>query len=159
MAIILPLGTDTLLQDNHAQMHNVIAVDGSSPSQSIAISSDGSVLLNPIRIASGLSISNSLTSYTLTGTNIANNVILLQSGTGAATITLDTGTNLSAAIPNLSGGQVVPFVISNAATQTLLVRGTTGMTILISGTSLPVTTLQSRTFWALCSGTNTWNVF
>ena len=43
MAIILPLATDTLLQDNHAHMHNVLAVDGSSPSMAILVNGSGNV--------------------------------------------------------------------------------------------------------------------
>jgi hypothetical protein len=159
MALILPLATDTLLQDNHAQMHNVFVVDGSSPSKSVVVSSVGQVLLNPIRITSGTYISNPLTAYTMSATDMARNVILLVTGTGAATITLASGTNLSGAVPNVTVGQVLPFMVANASTQTVLVNGTAGTTILAGGTSLPVTALQTRTLWALCSGTNTWNVF
>ena len=159
MAIILPMATDTLLSDNHAQMHNVIAVDGSSPSQSVVVSSNGQVLLNPIRITSGTYISNPLTVYTMSGVDMARGAILLQTGTGAATITLASGTSISGAIPNITVGQRLQFAIANASTQTVLVNGTSGASIFVSGTSLPVTTLQTRTFWALCSGTNTWNIF
>lgn len=159
MAIIKPLGTDTLLADNHALMHNVFAIDGSSPALAVVVSSNGQVLTNPIRIQTGAVISNPLTTYTLIGANIANNVILLQTGTGAATITLDSGANLSTAIPNVYGGQTLPCIISNASNQTVLVSGSTGMSILTGGTNISISAQQSRTLWVLCSGTNTWNVY
>ena len=43
MAIILPQPNDTTASDNHALMHNVVAIDSSAPPESIVVNASGNV--------------------------------------------------------------------------------------------------------------------
>lgn len=57
MAIIQPLASDTLLQDNHAQMHCVIAIDGSSPSLSLYVNGSGNTFIAGTTFANNINAS------------------------------------------------------------------------------------------------------
>lgn len=156
MAIVLPLSTDTLAADNHTLMHNVFAIDSAAPAQSVVVSSSGQVLMNPARLAAGTVVTNSSASLTLTGALMAANTIFQETGTTAATFTLDTGTALSTAIPNIAVGQMIWFVISNASTQTVTLAGATGTTL---GGTMTVLTHITRTVYAVNTGSNTWTIY
>lgn len=156
MSIVQPVGTDTLSSDNHALMHQVYAIDSAAPVKSIIVNSDGSLILNPRRILTGGVVTNTGASLTLTAANMVKNAIFQQTGTTAPTFTLDTGANLSAACPNVAVGQMLYFVVSNASNQTITMAGASGTTL---ANAMTVLTLQSRTFYAINTGTNTWTVF
>ena len=156
MAIVQPASTDTLAADNHTLMHQVFAIDSSAPAKSVVVNSSGQVCVNPISIITGGVVTNSGSTLTLTAANLAKNSVFQQTGSTAATFTLDTGTNLSSAIPNLTVGQMLPFIVSNASSSTITMSGATGTTL---ANSMTVLTLQSRTFWAINTGTNTWTIY
>lgn len=156
MAIVQPLSTDTLSADNHTLMHKVFAIDSAAPALSVVVSSSGQVLLNPTRLTPGVAITNTASTLTLSAAQIAANSVFQQTGTTAATFTLDTGTALSSAIPNIAVGQMVLFVVSNASSQTVTMAGATG-TILTAAMTVP--TLTTRTFYAINTGANTWTIY
>lgn len=156
MAIVQPSSTDTLAADNHTLMHQVYAIDSAAPAKSVVVNASGQVAVNPLSIITGGVVTNSGATLTLTAANMAKNSIFQQTGTTAATFTLDTGTNLSSAIPNLTVGQMLFFVVSNASNQTITMAGASGTTL---ANAMTVTTLQSRTFWAINTGTNSWTIY
>ena len=156
MSIVQPASTDTLAADNHTLMHKVYAIDSAAPAQSVTVNASGQVLVNPITILTGGVVTNSGASLTLTAANLAKNSVFQETGTTAATFTLDTGVNLSSAIPNVAIGQMLFFVVSNASTQTITMAGASGTTL---ANAMTVATLQSRTFWAINTGTNTWTIY
>lgn len=156
MAIVQPISTDTLSADNHTLMHQVFAIDSAAPAQSVVATSDGSVITQPLRIVSGQVITNSASTLTLSAANMANNAVFQQTGSTAATFTLDTGTALSTTFPSVAVGQMVFFIVSNASTQTITMAGATGTTL---ANVITIATLQSRTLWAINTGTNTWTIY
>lgn len=117
---------------------------------------DTGVKVKNVRVATGAVVTNSGATLTLTGANMAKNAIFQETGTTAATFTLDTGTNLSAAVPGVAVGDCVSFVVSNASNQTITMAGATGTTL---ANAMTVLTLQSRTFYAINTGTNTWTIY
>lgn len=156
MSIVQPNSTDTLSTDNHTLMHQVYAIDSAAPVKSVVVNSDGSLIMNPRRITTGAVVTNSGATLTLTAANMVKNAIFQQTGTTAPTFTLDTGTNLSTACPNVAVGQMLTFVVSNASNQTITINGATGTTL---ANAMTVLTLQSRTFYAINTGTNTWTIY
>ncbi len=155
MSIVQPLGTDTLASDNHALMHRVFAIDSAAPIKSVVAGSDGKIFMNPYRITSAV-VTNTASTLTLTGAQMAAKSIFQQTGTTAPTFTLDTGTALSTAIPGVAVGDVVSFVVSNASNQTITMAGATGTTL---ANAMTVLTLQNRTFYAINTGSNTWTIY
>lgn len=96
-------------------------------------------------------------SRTLTGAEMAAGTVQQFTGTTASiTFTLDTGTNLSTAVPGVAAGDSIEFMVCNSSTQTLTVVGDTGTTMANATTIL---TLQSRTFTALNTGANAWTIY
>ena len=93
---------------------------------------------------------------TLTGANMAKGSVFQLTGGTARTFTLDTGTNLSAALPGVAVGDMISFVVSNASTRTITMTGGAGTTL---ANAMTVLTLQSRTFYAINTGTNTWTIY
>ena len=156
MAIVLPLSTDTLAADNHTLMHNVFAIDSAAPASSVTVNASGQVHLNPIRIQTGTVVTNSASTLTLSAANLVKNSIFQQTGTTAATFTLDTGANVATAVPLIAVGECIPFVVSNASTVTITMSGASGTTL---ANAMTVLTLQSRTFWMICTGTNTFTIY
>lgn len=65
MAIVLPQPTDKLGTLFHSHMHNVFAIDGASPFQSVVVDADGNVLM----LNGTINISNQLISNTAYGTS------------------------------------------------------------------------------------------
>jgi len=93
---------------------------------------------------------------TLSGADMAAGKIFQLTGTTARTFTLDTGTNLSAAVPGVAVNDMIVFVVSNASTVTITMAGAAGTTL---ANAMTVATLQSRTFYAVNTGTNTWTIY
>ena len=120
------------------------------------IDSPSSNRLGNLRLVTGAVVTNSGASLTLTGANMSKNAIFQETGTTAATFTLDTGTNLSSAVSGVAVGDMVSFVVSNASTQTITMAGATGTTL---ANAMTVLTLQSRTFYAINTGANTWTIY
>jgi hypothetical protein len=116
----------------------------------------GSVRLQNVRVQTGVVVTNSGATLTISGTNMAKNSIIQETGTTAATFTLDTGTNLSTAVPNVAVGDMVEFSVSNASNQTITMAGASG-TVLAN--VMTVATLQSRTFHAINTGSNSWVIY
>jgi len=115
------------------------------------------VRLGSVRYVTSTVVTTSGGSLTLTAANMAKNSIFQETGSTAATFTLDTGANLSAAIPGtVQVGDTIWFVVSNASSQTITMAGATGTTL---ANTMTVITLQSRTFYAICTGTNTWTIY
>lgn len=156
MSIVQPLSTDTLSADNHTLMHKVFAIDSAAPVESIIATSDGSIISQPIRIVTGVVITNTASTLTLTAANMANNAVFQQTGTTAPTFTLDTGANLSSALPNVAVGQMLFFIVSNASNQTITMSGASGTTL---ANVMTVPTLTTRTFYAINTGSNTWTIY
>ena len=117
--------------------------------------SNSNVLTNTV-YNTGAVVTNSGASLTLTGANMAKNAVFQETGTTAATFTLDTGSALSTAIANVAVGYTVVFVVSNASTQTITMSGATGTTM---SYSMTVPTLTTKTFYAINTGTNTWTIY
>ena len=115
-----------------------------------------SVRLTNTRQVTGTVVTNSSAALTLTAANMAKNSIFQETGSTAAMFTLDNGTNLSAAVPNVQVGDAIFFVVSNASTATVTMAGATGTTL---ANVMTVATLQSRTFWAVNTGSNTWTIY
>lgn len=156
MALVQPNAIDTLAADNHTLMHQVYAIDSAAPAESVTVNASGQVHLNPIRIQTGIVVTNATSSLTLTAANLVNNSIFQHTGSTATTYTLDTGANVAAAVPLIAVGECIPFVVSNASTVTVTMAGASGTTL---ANVMTVLTLQSRTFWMICTGTNTFTIY
>ena len=110
-----------------------------------------------MRIVTSTVVTNSTSTFTLTAANMAKNSIFQETGSTSSTFTLDTGTALSSAIPGtIQVGDTVSFVVSNASTQTITMAGATGTTL---ANTMTIITLQSRTFYATNTGSNTWTIY
>lgn len=94
-----------------------------------------------IRYNTGLAVTNSATSATLSAANIAKGVVFQQTS-GYATYTLDTGTNLSNALVGAAPGDLLDFVVSNAGSGNITMNGAVGTTL---GNAMIVNTLQKQT--------------
>lgn len=112
--------------------------------------------ITSLRKATGTVVTNSTASLTLTGANMAKNAIFQETGSTAATFTLDTGTNLSTAVAGVVVGDEVEFTVSNASTATITMAGASGTTL---ANVMTVATLQSRTFHAINTGSNAWTIY
>jgi len=93
---------------------------------------------------------------TLSGANMAKGAVFQLTGGAGYTFTLDNGTNLSTAVPGVAVGDMISFVVSNASTGTITMAGATGTTL---ANVMTVATLQSRTFYAINTGSNTWTIY
>jgi hypothetical protein len=84
--------------------------------------------------------------------------ILTQTGaTGAGTVTLPTGTLVSAAVPNVTVGDTFTVMFANlGGGQTLTITGATGTTVLGTAT---VATATNIVLTFVNTGTNTWNIY
>lgn len=156
MALVQPNAIDTLAADNHTLMHQVYAIDSAAPTESVTVNASGQVHLNPIRIQTGTVVTNTGSTLTLSAANLVKNSIFQQTGSTATTFTLDTGTAVATAVPLIATGECIPFVVSNASTQTITMSGASGTTL---ANVMTVLTLQSRTFWMICTGTNTFTIY
>ena len=116
----------------------------------------GNISVSGLRYITGGIVTNSGASLTLTAAGIASNSIFQQTGSTAATFTLDTGVNLSAAVSNVTVGTVISFVVSNASTQTITMASATGATL---ANAITIATLQSRTLYAVNTALNTWIIY
>lgn len=77
--------------------------------------------------------------------------------TGAGTLTVPTGTALSAAITGVAAGTRFQCWYYNSGTQTVTITGDTGSTV--TGGTAAVTTGKSNLMTFVCTGTNTWLLF
>lgn len=123
---------------------------------SIKSGTGGTKFTGSVRYNFGSVVTNSGATLTLTGAQMAAGTVFQETGTTAATFTLDTGANLSAAISGVAVGDTVEFMVSNASTQTITMAGATGTTL---ANAMTVPTLTSRVFWAVNTGTNTWTIY
>jgi hypothetical protein len=119
---------------------------------------DGSTYTETNSPVSSNIVTNSTATLTLTAANLKNQSIFQETGSTAATFTLDTGTNLS----NLFAGNfsivgtVFCFVVSNASTQTVTLSGATGTTL---SYAMTVPTLTTKIVFLVNTGTNTWTAY
>jgi hypothetical protein len=132
-----------------------LAVTGTTTSTGELISATQS-RIGGVSVVTGTVVTNSGATLTLTAANMAKNSIFQETGTTAATFTLDTGTALSSAVPGVQVGDMVSFVVSNASTQTVTISGATGTTVTYAMT---VPTLTTRTCYAINTGSNTWSIY
>lgn len=79
------------------------------------------------------------------------------STTGAGTLTVPTGSILSAAITGVAVGTQFKCWYYNSGSQTVTITGDTGTTI--TGGTAAVTTGKSAEIFFVCTATNTWLVF
>ena len=129
--------------------------------ENIYLNNDGTLKnasIQPYNLASDTSsvVGNATSALTLTAANILGNALFQQTGTTAATFTIDTGANLSIATIGLKVGYRVDFTVVNSSTATITMAGSTGSTL---ANAMTVLTLQSRTFHAINTGTNTWTIY
>jgi hypothetical protein len=156
MAIVQPASTDTLSADNHTLMHQVFAIDSAAGVKSVVVDSNSRVQLNPVTIVTGVVVTNTGSTLTLSAANMVKNSIFQQTGSTAPTFTTDTGTAISALFPNVVVGNCFFFVVSNASNQTITMAGASGCVL---ANAMTVLTLQSRTFWVINTGSNAWSVY
>lgn len=83
-------------------------------------------------------------------------VILHNSKTGAGTLTLPTGTEISAGIAGVATGNTFDVLYNNYGNQTVTITGATGSTI--KGTAA-VSTTKNAMMRFVCTGANAWSVF
>src|SRR5262249_26031814 len=78
--------------------------------------------------------------------------------TGAATDTFDTGTNISAAVPNVAVGDSFDFILVNtsASAFAITLAGATGATI--RGTPATIAQNKSAMIRLINTGANTWDI-
>ena len=93
---------------------------------------------------------------TPTAAQLMGGVITHASTTGAGTLTLPTGTLLSAAVTGVTTGDNYWVVYANTGSQTVTLTGATGSTIV--GTAA-VPTGKNAQMFLVNTGTNTWNVY
>lgn len=109
-----------------------------------------------VRYNFGSVITTSGATLTLTGAQMAAGTVFQETGTTAATFTLDTGTALSTAIPGVAVGDTIEFMVSNASSLAVTMAGATGTTL---ANVMVIPTLTSRIFWAVNTGANTWTIY
>jgi hypothetical protein len=112
--------------------------------------------ISNISTITGVVVTNSGSTETLSGANMAKGSIFQETGSTAATFTLDTGTALSTAVPGVQVGDTISFVVSNASTALVTIAGATGTTVTYVMT---VPTLTTRTCYAINTGSNTWSIY
>lgn len=95
---------------------------------------------------------------TLSGANMAAGAVFELTGTTARTFTLDTGTNLSTAVPGVAVGDAIQFVVkcSGTSTGTITMAGAAGTTL--SSTAV-IAIGTSRLFTAVNTGSNAWTIY
>jgi hypothetical protein len=110
-------------------------------------------------LASGITISGMGTTQnsTPTATQLFGGVVTQTGATGAGTVTLPTGTQISSVITNPQVGDTFTCMFANlGGSQTLTITGATGSTVI--GTAA-VGTGKNATMQFVCTGPNTWNVY
>jgi hypothetical protein len=78
------------------------------------------------------------------------------STTGAGTLTLPTGSQLSTAVTGVTVGDSFWVIYANTGNQTVTITGATGSTVI--GTAI-VPTVKNAQMYFINTGTNTWNVY
>lgn len=125
-----------------------------SPSATLDV--NGTTKLRGTRRATGGVVPNGASTFTLTAANIAKNANFVHVfSSPASTFTLDTGTNLAAAVPGIAVGDEIPFRVSNNSSNTVTMAGATGTTL---GGAFTVASLQSREFTATYISTNAFTI-
>jgi hypothetical protein len=95
---------------------------------------------------------------TLSAANMAKGSVFQYTGAANVALTLATGTDLSTALPGVAVGDMISFVVSNNTTaRTISMTGGVGTTLGVTG--ITVAARQSRTFYAINTGTNTWTIY
>lgn len=149
-----------------------IAATSSGTNEAISLEGKGSGAVNiggvstgPICLGRGgknaLVVGNTLTSIatqnsTPTAAQLLGGIIEHASTTGAGTATLDTGANLSTAVPGVTVGDTFEVIYDNTGTQTVTITTNTGLTL--KGT---VAIPSGKTAF-LCfrnTGSNAWTVY
>ena len=111
---------------------------------------------SPLLRTIGIAITSNNVGQTLSGANMANGCVFQLTGTTNVNFTLDTGTALSAALPGVSVGDMISFVVCNSSTRTITMVGGTGTTL---PSAITIATHQSRTFYAINTGANAWTIY
>lgn len=94
---------------------------------------------------------------TPTASQLITGVFTQTSATGAGTVTLPTGTQISSVVPGAETGMFFSTVFANlGGGYALTITGATGSTVL--GTAA-VPSGKNATLTFICSGTNTWDVY
>lgn len=93
---------------------------------------------------------------TLSGAAMATGSIQNLTGAGNLSLTLDTGTALSTAVPGVAVGDSVEFLISNSSSGLITILGAAG-TVLAN--AMTVATLTSRVLIAVNTGANSWTIY
>lgn len=129
-------------------------------SGNLAFSSLGNITVLDSLGGQGISTTASLgtvQSSTPTAAQLLGGIVTQTGATGAGTVTLPTGTELSTAVPGVTVGYTFTTTFVNlGGAQTLTITGATGSTVI--GT-VAVATGKSAILTFVNTGTNTWNVY
>lgn len=94
---------------------------------------------------------------TPTAAQLVGGIVTQTSSTGAGTVTLDTGTNISAAVPGVAVGDTFQCIFANlGGGQTLTITSATGATVVGNGA---VATGKNAILTFVNTGANAWNVY
>jgi hypothetical protein len=107
-------------------------------------------------IGQTLTALGSVQNTTPTAAQLIGGIISHTSVTGAGTATLDTGTNISSAVPGVAVGDTFTCTYANIGTQTVTITTNTGLT-LVGTAAIP--TLKNALLTFYNTGANTWNVY
>jgi len=134
-----------------------IRADGLNTAKAVNFAGSSEVLLpNPVYALTVASLGTTQNS-TPTTAQLLGGIVTQTGATGAGTVTLPTGTLLSAAIPTVAVGYTFDCSFINlGGSQTLTITGATGSTVV--GTAA-VGTGKSASLTFTNTGTNTWNVY
>jgi hypothetical protein len=95
---------------------------------------------------------------TLTAAKMLNKYSKVGTGAGGGyAVTLDTGANLSAAIPNATAGYMFDLVLEEVGSQTCTLGGAVGTTLV--GAVATIASGKMCCLRFICTGTDTWTVF
>lgn len=127
----------------------------------IASASTGITVLNrgvlkTLIIGETLTAAGAAQNTTPTAAQLLGGVYTQISQTGAGTITLPTGTNLSNAVAGVTTGDSFEAIYANVGSQTVTITGDTGSTVI--GTSA-ITTGKVALMRFICTGSNAWSVY
>ncbi len=147
--------------NNRIYDHTLITNSGSGNSFINSCEFDNSDLrvvnTNIVTQKSLLAISTTASTMVLTAGSLVAGAIFQTTSSTASTLTLDNGTNISSAfVGKILPGYIFSFIVANTSTQTTSVLGSTGVTCTAT---FSVLTLQSRTFYAVNTGTNLWSIY
>lgn len=113
--------------------------------------------LKPALLSSTTASLGTTQNSTPTAAQLVGGIVTQTSSTGAGTATLDTGTNISAAIPGATVGDTFQCIFANlGGGQTITITSATGATVIGNG-AVPTGKNAAMTF--VNTGSNAWNVY